>query len=457
MINRPPLSAIRTGRWLPWALLLTGGLLLVPLATQPKLEIALVAAVVMFVTASISVAVPLGLTGFAPPIVALLGHDPFPGKAVPLITFAWLALAVAFTIARRAYLPVRLVVASPLVLCSIGLFALMLARLPASTDASYGAFKIQLFVIGNLALLAAGIFLGTRPRDIDLFLILTLAIDAISGLLVIRQFGAGGTGPTDRFGLPLQSVLALGVQGAEGLMIATYFLIRGGRRSHQMMAACLLPISLVALLASGSRGPVLGGAAGLVAMLVLLARMQRAAQRLVVVVLLAIGSFALVGQLVPSSAVHRSLSTITGTHAGLSSNGRNELWSAGWRTFGDHPVLGVGTGSFATVARRDVCPGPGCRDRYPHNILLETAAELGIAGLALMIGILVTGGLAILRAWRRFAPRDPRAAVIFGLFVSAATTAMLTNDITGHGSIWLMGGIGLGLTLARPTSPSAEN
>jgi len=97
-------------------------------------------------------------------------------------------------------------------------------------------------------------------------------------------------------------------------------------------------------------------------------------------------------QLVPSSAVNRSLSTITGTQSGLQSNGRDQLWNAGWKTFVDHPVLGVGTGSFATVARRDVCPGPGCRDKYPHNVLLETAAELGIGGLVLMLGIAALSG-----------------------------------------------------------------
>jgi len=62
----------------------------------------------------------------------------------------------------------------------------------------------------------------------------------------------------------------------------------------------------------------------------------------------------------------------------------------------------------------------------------------------------------ILRAWRRVDPPDARAAIVFGMFVASATTAMLTGDLTGHSSIWLTGGIGVGLTLAtarRRTPP----
>jgi len=115
-----------TRRLLPWLTLVFAALLVVPLTLQPKLGIALLGATVICLTASISVAIPLGLIGFAAPIVAVLGHDPFPSKAVPLITFAWLALAVAFALARGTRVSLRAAVSTPLVLCTIGLLALLL-------------------------------------------------------------------------------------------------------------------------------------------------------------------------------------------------------------------------------------------------------------------------------------------------------------------------------------------
>lgn len=438
---------------LPWALLPVAALFIVPLTRRPSMEIVLIGAAIIASTASISVAVPLGLGGLPAVIVTLVGHDPFPNKGVPLIEFAWVVLAVAFTVARGSLPSLRGAFSSPLVLASLGLFSLLLIRLPASTDAAYGDLKVELFIIGNLTLLATGVVLSTRSKDIELFLILTLIIDALSAVLVLRQLG-GSSASTDRFGLVQQNVIALGIQGAEGLMVATYFLLKGTQRWQRVLAACVMPLSLVALLASGSRGPVLGGAAGLLAVLVLLSRSRQTAMRLLVVVAFLAISFTAVSRLVPSAAVHRSLGAISGTRSGLASNGRNQLWAAGWHTFVSHPFAGVGTGSFATVARREVCPGPGCEDKYPHNVLLETAAELGIAGALFMIAVLFSAASLIIKVWRRGGREGEQASIVFGLFVSATVTAMLTGDLAGDGTIWLAGGIALGLSLGAARGPA---
>lgn len=436
---------------MPWAaLVLVSLLLLVPLTTRTTIALALVGAVVICATARISVAVPLGLGGFAAPIVALVGHDPFPARSVPLISFAWIMLAVAFAFRRGVGSSLRRAASAPLVLSTLALFALLLVRLPATTDSSYGNLKLQLFVIGDLAVLVGGILLGRRSGDIELYLLLTLFIDALSGILVLRQLGTASSGATDRYGLPLQNVISLGVQGAEALMVATFLLVKGRRRWHQLFAAAVIPVSLVALLASGSRGPVLGGSLGLLVLLVMLARSRRAALRIVALGVVVVASFVLVLQLVPSGAAHRSLSIVTGTKSGLASNGRDQLWTAAWDTFSAHPLLGVGTGSFATHGRRIVCPGPGCLDRYPHNVVLEMAAELGILGAVLMIVVIVSAAVAILRVRSLGGRRAEYTPILFALFVAASTTAMLTGDVSGDGGIWLQGGIALGIVLGAP-------
>src|SRR5262249_30883846 len=163
----------RKDRLVPWALLALGCALLAPLVLSPKAGVAVVAGGLLLWSASRSVAWPLGLAGFAAPVVALAGHDPFPNRSAPLILFAWICAAVAFALGRgRPSGPLRAALASPLFVATGALVAMLLVRLPASTDPAYGNFKVELFLLGVLPLLVAGVLLGSRPQDVELFLVL---------------------------------------------------------------------------------------------------------------------------------------------------------------------------------------------------------------------------------------------------------------------------------------------
>lgn len=441
---------------LPWLALVVGGLLIVPFSQQELAAIALIGLSAIVATAAASIAVPLGLTGLPATIVSVLGRNPFPQKTVPLLIFVWLALGVFFALRSSSRLSLRTVLSSRLVVLNLALFALMLVRLPGSTDGSYGTFKTELFLISNLTVLFAGVILGSRPREIELFLLLTMIIDAASGLLILRQLGGSSTLP-DRFGLLQQGVLSLGGQGVEGVAIAVFLVLRARRRWVQMVAVCAIPVTFVAVLASGSRGPVLGGALGLLSLAVLLAKTRGMAVRLLAVSAVAAGSFAIATQLVPASATSRALSTITGTQSGVSSNGRGEIWHTARQAFSNHPLAGIGTGSFATYDQQALCPGPACGVEYPHNILLEGAAELGIGGLALVAAILGAGAVLILRGWRHDDELGRYVPVLFAVFVANASDAMLTGDLTAHPEIWLVSGIALGLTLLAGPLPAHQS
>jgi O-antigen ligase len=56
---------------------------------------------------------------------------------------------------------------------------------------------------------------------------------------------------------------------------------------------------------------------------------------------------------------------------------RIKIYSAAWQLFKNKPFFGLGTGGF---------PGGG----YPHNIILEIAAENGLLGLLIFFGFLFT-------------------------------------------------------------------
>jgi O-antigen ligase len=81
---------------------------------------------------------------------------------------------------------------------------------------------------------------------------------------------------------------------------------------------------------------------------------------------------------------------------------RYEYWKVALRTFADHPFHGVGSGGFAVVWLRERKQGESAQDA--HSLYLETAAELGLVGLAALALMLVGVALSAHAALRR----DPR-------------------------------------------------
>src|SRR5581483_57840 len=81
----------------------------------------------------------------------------------------------------------------------------------------------------------------------------------------------------------------------------------------------------------------------------------------------------------------------------LSSNGRTETWHTAWQEARHHPVLGGGAGSYAAFWAQNRRIGLNVHDA--HNLYVETLAELGPLGLALLLAV-VGAPLAALRRAR---------------------------------------------------------
>jgi hypothetical protein len=99
-----------------------------------------------------------------------------------------------------------------------------------------------------------------------------------------------------------------------------------------------------------------------------------------------------------------------GRLASVQSN-RYDYWRVALRAFGDRPLLGDGSGSFRVVWLRERPFRESVRDA--HSLYLETAAELGLAGLACLLALF--GGIAAgaARALRRAGPETAPALAGF--------------------------------------------
>jgi O-antigen ligase len=94
-------------------------------------------------------------------------------------------------------------------------------------------------------------------------------------------------------------------------------------------------------------------------------------------------------------------------------------------------------------------------ESYPHNLFLEMGVELGLVGVVLVLGFLVTSWLAMARARLLRGPAGLQAAVVTALFASAVVNAMFSGDIQTNANVWLAAGLGLGLAMRRDAVAAA--
>lgn len=122
---------------------------------------------------------------------------------------------------------------------------------------------------------------------------------------------------------------------------------------------------------------------------------------------------------------YTSLSQSTRFGTNTSSN-RSDFWRVAADEFGDHPLLGDGSGGFrfAYLQQRDSTESP----EDPHSIEALMASELGIAGLALFATFAVAAGRGA-RPRRDFEPR--------GAGLSAAALAAGAYWLTQGSVDWL--------------------
>jgi O-antigen ligase/polysaccharide polymerase Wzy-like membrane protein len=96
----------------------------------------------------------------------------------------------------------------------------------------------------------------------------------------------------------------------------------------------------------------------------------------------------------------------------FSGNGRAELWRLAWDDSRQHPLLGAGAGTYERYFLRHQPPDVS-RVRDAHGLYLETLAELGPIGLALLVAALAVPLAVIGRA-----RRHPLAPAALGAYVA---------------------------------------
>jgi O-antigen ligase len=115
-------------------------------------------------------------------------------------------------------------------------------------------------------------------------------------------------------------------------------------------------------------------------------------------------------------------------------HGREDTWRAAVETFLDRPLHGAGADAFLAGSARHQ---EGAAIRFAHGLPLELAAELGVLGLLLAVGLYAATARL---AW---VARASRAGWLFGPAVVAFPLANLVDwpwHLAGMGAIWALAG-----------------
>ncbi|HJQ75405.1 MAG TPA: O-antigen ligase family protein [Gaiellaceae bacterium] len=147
--------------------------------------------------------------------------------------------------------------------------------------------------------------------------------------------------------------------------------------------------------------------------------------------------------------------------------GRLDIWKVGWVVIREHPLLGVGLGCFPIVYYGFLSQATGISwkhaasvaqvlVKYPHNIYVGAAAELGLVGLGLLVTVLAVHLWVAFDTWRRLrAAHHPATDLALTVFAALLALAIqgAAFDVAHRKYLWATLALA---TLGRHLVPAAR-
>lgn len=339
----------RGAPWLVWLLVAIDAarlheLLGVPAVLRPALVTSVLGVVLLWINTN---AAAMRSAISSRPTILVLGYAAWSVVTVPFALWPGLALNTV-----RSFLP-TIVLFGSIVLC---------APVRASVE------SVQRALAFCLAAFAAGA--------------LALGTDGMTGRLQVQ----GSYDSND-----MAAVMALGFPLLGGVAARA----RGVSRLLALLGSV---VTVIGVLASGSRGGVLALLTG--ALVLVLG--QRGPRR--VKYLIALVGAAIICWNAANPTLRDRMATLLSWRDDYnvrSETGRVEIWKRGVHYLSDNPFLGVGAGNFP-IAEGGWLAGQERHGKWSaaHNAYVQAFAELGLIGGTLFVSLLVAAGWRARRAWR---------------------------------------------------------
>jgi O-antigen ligase len=342
---------------------------------------------------------------------------------VTLLTAACVALAVAVSVARDGVPPIpRAAALFP------ALMALMLLSVLWSPDPATGLAKAIAFESLTLLSFACAFVLFRTRAQVERLMVALVAVGLFVSLTAVETVHEAG--PLVAAG---SNEIALAFTAAWGMLAALGYLLvlqRGPWRLLWIVAGAILGLTVMQ---AGSRGVLVGTAAGLGYLVVQLVAFRPPGWRLLAAT---VGAGAVVAVVAGSQLAGRA----TAKYADYLFNpdlnailvGREWILTRGMELAAAHP-LGIGAGGFQWETGWE----------HSHNMFFELSSEQGLVGVALALALIAA-------AWHARSPRRvrtaPEAAVLGATIVLLVVLALFVNGPNDSRPLWFT----LGLSLALP-------
>lgn len=333
-------------------------------------------------------------------------------------------LGIAIRICRNKFRIPR--IPNKFLLPYIGLVLMMIASLFYTGAPNYGTDKLLRFSILTTFATFGPMFLFTNLDQFKRFSY-TLIIVSIAGVIdaCIESTGMFHTA----FG---SNYIALGRISGLASLLAAYYFFTASSPMKKLFWVTVALVNLFGLLYSGARGPVVAliGTLGVILLLSVKWKLKKATVRIIKgmgVLILVIGLLVVIYPNEFSTLRRRMEFILPGGGLGRSAIVRLQLYNEAVSAIMAAPLIGQGIGGFSKYAL-----GIDAR-AYPHDIILEIGAELGIIGLALFIALITFCFAQILRIRRNSSGRNYYlATLLLALFVFAFLNALVSGDINDN-------------------------
>jgi len=302
----------------------------------------------------------------------------------------------------------------------IPLLALMFISLTYTPDFAAGLDKTLRFIFLTLMGAISPFLLVDTPEKIRRFLV-GLVLGGI--LMSVNSFFM--LGGEDRLTAPSGETTALGFSAGLALVIIWALWFPRMSLFRRILLYPFIAVLMVALVGSGGRFANVGTAV-CIGLSILFYR------KLIVdlAVMLGAGIAALPFVRIPAASLDY-LASLAHPHQAFGT--RTDLMFFGLRTFLDHPLLGVGIQGY-----RYVTPNP-LTYNFPHNLLLELGAELGIFAIITFLALAVCSYRAMFRVLRdAYSENAPLYRTVFLMLILTCMDASVSGEMNNDRLLFFM-------------------
>jgi len=263
----------------------------------------------------------------------------------------------------------------------VGLVLVLAFGLLYSQDRGYGIERVlELLFLGVLASYFLPRIVAGFSSPIKMVRNILLTIVALAGVTTLLSLMGLGTGNRAFASSYLSWGYFLGVAILSGLALLDI----STNRLLRVVIVVLEPLFLVSMVLAKARGPLIS--LFVVGILILFWKGRISIGKKIGIALSLLAVFTMLYAILPQEFWSR-YNLLFAEQKGSSIEARIDAYKFAWELFLEHPLLGVGTGSFRVSY--------GSRESsyslsYAHNAFLEVAAENGSLGLFVYVGFLMS-------------------------------------------------------------------